>query len=472
MKRGYFTLLVLVFSAVFFTLLTALAGYIFVEKRAQLAQENREQAVDIAEAGLEYYRWHLAHWPNDLKDGTSSNGPYVHTVLDPEGGVLGTYSLVISGDQACGSVTSVTITSTGWAASNPTMKRTLFARYTRPSVAEYPAVINSNVWAGADRIISGPYHSNGGVRMDGTHNADVTSGVATWLCNSSFGCSPSANKGGVFGTGGPQSLWSFPAPTIDFNGITVDLVKLKGYATSTGRYLASSGNYGYKIVLKSNGTFDASKVTGTTQIWGYTTENGWKQERTIISSTGSVTNYSIPAECPVIFVEDNVWLEGVVTGKVTLAAADVTASSVDRSIVIPNDITYASATGNGLTAIGEEDVLISLQSPNIMNVNGIFIAQKGHFGRNHYCTNDCTSTSGDQGLPSSLDSYVTRSTLNTNGTIVSNGRFGTKWTSGSTFISGYSQRNDAYDSTLAKSPPPFTPATSDDYKFVDWRENN
>jgi hypothetical protein len=107
-----------------------------------------------------------------------------------------------------------------------------------------------------------------------------------------------------------------------------------------------------------------------------------------------------------------------------------------------------------------------------MNINGIFIAQKGHFGRNHYCASDCTSTSGDQGLPAALDQYVTRSTLNTNGTIVSNGRFGTKWTSGSTFISGYSQRNDAYDSALSKSPPPFTPATSDDYKFVDWREQN
>jgi len=471
-SRGYFTLLVLVFASVFFTLLSALTGFVFVEKRAQIVQEQREQAFHIAEAGLEYYRWHLAHWPSDLKDGTSGNGPYEHTVPDPEGGTLGTFSLVINGDLSCGSLTSVTITSTGWTSANPAYKRTVYARYTRPSVADYSAIINSNVWAGGDRVISGPYHSNGGVRMDGTHNAEVTSGVATWLCTSTFGCSPNQTKNGVFGSGGPSSLWGFPAPPVDFNGISVDLVKLKGYATSSGQYLGPSGNYGYKIVLNSDSSFDAYKVTGTTQIWGYTVENGWQQERTIIATTGTGTHYAIPPGCPVVFVEDNVWLQGSVSGKVTIASADVTQANVDRTIVITADINYAHATGDGLTAIGERDVLISLQSPNIMAVNGIFIAQKGHFGRNHYCQNDCSSKSGDQGLPSSLDSYVLRSALTTNGTIVSNGRFGTKWTSGGTFVSGYNQRYDSYDRELAKSPPPFTPQRSDDFTFVDWREQN
>jgi hypothetical protein len=108
-----------------------------------------------------------------------------------------------------------------------------------------------------------------------------------------------------------------------------------------------------------------------------------------------------------------------------------------------------------------------------MDINGIFIAQKGHFGRNHYCTAECDSShSGNEGLPNSLDQYVTRSTLNTNGTVVSNGRVGTKWTSGNVFVSGYNQRNDTYDRTLAQNPPPFTPTTSDDFKFVLWQDQN
>src|SRR3989338_2680912 len=109
-SRGYFVILVLVFSTVFFTLVSTLARYIFVEKRAQLARENREKAIHVAEAGLEYYRWHLAHWPDDLQDGTGQSGPYIHTVSDPEAGVVGQYSLEVSGGQYCGRTNTVEIT--------------------------------------------------------------------------------------------------------------------------------------------------------------------------------------------------------------------------------------------------------------------------------------------------------------------------------------------------------------------------
>ena len=473
LPRAYFIVLVLVYSGVFFTLLSALTGFVFVEKRSQLSKERREVALNLAEAGLEYYRWHLAHWPSDLQDGTGAAGPYVHIVPDPEGGELGNFALSIGGTTACGKVTDVQITSVGTATADPIFKRTLTARYTRPSVADYSHIVNANVWAGSDRVINGPYHSNGGVRMDGVHNAEVTSGVATWLCSSTFGCSPSATQSGVWGAGSTPSLWGYPKPSIDFNGISVDLVALKGYATSSGRYLAPSGNYGYRIVFNSNGTFTSYRVTGTTQVWGYTTEDGWVQERPVITAMTATTTPTIPSGCPVIFVEDNVWLEGTVNGKVTLAAADVTQSNVDRSIVIPNNITYASTTGHGLTVIGEDNVYIGLNTPSTMSISGIFIAQKGRFGRNHYCASECDSShSGSEGLPSNLDPYVTRTTLNTTGSVVSNGRVGTKWTSGGTFISGYNQRNDTYDRSLASSPPPFTPPTSDDYKFVLWQEQN
>jgi len=460
-SRGYFVLLVLVFSAVFLTLISALAGFIFIEKKVQIAKEQREQALHIAEAGLEYYRWFLAHNPDDLTDGTGQPGPYEHDIADPEGGMLGTLSLQIGGDTFCGQITSVLIESTGWTAANPAYKRTLTARHMRPSVADYSTIVNSNVWAGADRIITGPYHSNQGVRMDGTHNADVSSGVSSWLCTATFGCSPSQTKNGVFGSGSNPALWKYPAPPIDFAGLTVDLSDLQGYAMSSGVYIPPSGKYGWHITFNADGTVSARKVNGTIQIWGYTIENGWQKERSVMSNTQAVTTYTVPPDCPVVFVEDDVWLDGVVSGQATLAAADVDTPNVDRSIILNNNITYANPKGDGLTAIGENDVLVGLQTPDTMTINGVFIAQLGRFGRNHYSTTY---------LPSSLDQYVTRATLNTNGTVVSNGRVGTKWTSGGSYVSGYNQRNDTYDIELAKNPPPFTPATSDDFKFVEWRE--
>lgn len=471
-SRAHFVLLVLVFSAVFMTLITTLSGFIFVQKKVQLAEVNKQKAQNLAEAGLEYYRWHLAHYPDDLEDGTGQPGPYVHAVTDPEGGVVGTYTLEIGGTVACNELTDITITSTGASANDTTYKRKLVARYAKPSVADYSTITNSNVWVGSDRVISGPYHSNGGIRMDGTHNATVSSGVSTWSCTSSFGCSPTSNQNGVFGAGSPSSLWQFPSPQVDFNGITVDLTQLKTHAVAAGTYIPPSGGYGYRVIFNANGTADIRRVVGTTQVWGYSLENDWQQERTVMSNVQAQTLYTISQSCPVIFVEDNVWVEGTVSGKVVLAAANLITAGAERSAIINNNITYASASGNGLTLIGERDVLIGLQVPDTMTINGVFIAQNGKFGRNHYCQNDCSSTSGNQGLPGSLDPYVLRNTLTTNGTVVSNGRVGTKWTSNGTFVSGFSQRYDNFDRNLSANPPPFTPVTSDDYEFIIWQDQN
>jgi hypothetical protein len=478
-SRGYFTLLVLVFASVFFTLLSALTGYVFIEKRAQIVQEQREQAFHIAEAGLEYYRWHLAHWPTDLKDGTSGNGPYEHTVPDPEGGTLGTFSLAITGNQACATTTNLAIVSTGHTAAAPEFKRTLVATYSRPTVADYAYIVNSNVWAGSDRVITGPYHSNGGVRMDGTHTATVSSGLSTWLCTSTFGCNPSATEPGVFGSGGPSSLWTFPAPPIDFQGITTNIAALKDYARDHGGlYFGQAGGesnrHGFHLTFNGNNTFTIQDVKDTTRVWGYNVDGGWQYQYPVIADEKTPTTYTIPPGCPVIFFNDRVWVDGVVSGKVTIAAAALSQPNYGADVILNGNITYLNSSAtDGLTVIAEHSIAVGLQTPDTMSLSGIFIAQQGHFGRDYFCTDECDSShKGNEGVPSELVSYVRRSTLNTLGTVVSNGLTGTKWTSGGVFASGYNQRYDTYDRELAKRPPPFTPQTSGVYKFVDWREQN
>ena len=467
--RGYFVLLVLVFAGVFFTLISALSGYIFVEKRAQLAKENREKAFYLAEAGLEYYKWFLAHYPDDLQNGTGSVGPYEHTVNDPEGGTLGTFSLNITGDTLCGALSSVTIESTGWAAADPVYKRTVSANYVRPSVAEFSHIVDENVWAGDDRIINGPYHSNQGVRMDGTHNATVSSGVTNWLCTSSFGCSPSQTVDGVFGGGGPSELWQFPVPQVDFNGITLDLDTLENYAQNEGGiYYGQAGGQsnrrGYHAIFNANGTVTIYRVTNTTPVYSYSINEGWEYEYNLISNQTLLGTFDIPDTCPVLFFKDRLWVEGVVSGKVVVASANISSSTYDTDIVLNGNISYATGSGtDGAAFIAERDVLVGLVVPNTMSINGVFIAQTGKFGRNHYSTSY---------LSSSLDQYVTRSALNTLGTVVSKGRVGTKWTSGGSFVSGFSQRTDSYDAQLASNPPPFLPAISDDYVFRLWQEGN
>jgi hypothetical protein len=464
--RGSFLLLVLVFSGIFLLLTTTLGSLVFVQQKTSLAKENREKALQFAETGLEYYKWFLAHFPGDLQNGTGSSGPYVMNVSDPESGIIGSYSLEVSGNVQCGILSSVDITSTGKTTIDPSFMRTIFGRYARPSVAEYAYILNSNVWAGSDRIINGKYHSNGGIHMDGTVNANVLSSVTTWLCTPSFGCNnPNETKPGVWGSGPNQQFWQYPVPQIDFAGISADLVNMKTLAQASGRYFGPSGAEGYHVVFNNDGSFNVFVVTATTNIQG-NNGNGPNQERSIIASETLLGNYSSPPDCGLIFVEDTLWVEGVVQGKKSIIAAEVTTPNVMKSVWLPGNITYTTNSGSdGIMVLGEQDVLISLNSPDVMTLQGIFIAQNGRFGRNHY-------TAGGSGqVPPAYGLYVVRTSLTIVGTIVSNLREGTKWTSGNnTFLSGYQTRINAYDRKLATNPPPLTPYTSSDYRFVEWRE--
>lgn len=475
--RGYLMLLAIVFGAIFVTVLGALTGFVITESKTQTNATSAARATAIAEAGLEYYHWFLAHYPNDLTNGTGQTGPYSIPYSDPEGGQTGTISLGITGNSSCGVVTSIDMRSTG-TPTESALSRTITARYARPTVARFSYILNDSVWAGGDRVILGPYHSNGGVRMDGTANSPVTSSLSSWLCTSSFGCSSSQTKTGVFGTGSNQDLWSYPVPQVDFARIAADFSVLKTRAQANNTYLprqsvgtnTDNPSYwnGYRLIFNGNGTITVRKVTGTTLLHStaINTSDDALPDRTLVLTDTAYSTIAIPANCGLIFVEDNVWVEGVVDRKVTVVAANVTTTGVEPNAMLKNSISYAATDGSdGLTLIAENNILIAPDSPQVMTLNGIFVAQGGAFGRNYYW-----KAYGDSRCNTS---YEPRTSLTILGTTVSNLRTGTKWMGtncGSDSEAGYDTRTDAFDRKLATDPPPFTPETSTDYEFVDWRE--
>lgn len=487
-KSGYLLVTILIFGAVFFLITTSFFSFVVTQRDVVDQRVVLQRALEVAEAGINYYRWYLAHYPGDVTNGTGASGPYTHVFYDPEGAAIGEFSLSISSNAFCGDVASVEVTSVGYLYDNPEIVRTITAQYSRPSVAEYSYIINSNVWAGPDRQILGPYHSNGGIRMDGQNYSTVSSGQSTWLCNPSFGCTPTTTRSGVFTTtaNANTSLFSFPSPPINFNSITVNLAQMRSKAqTGGGIFLPPSGQQGYRITFNSNGTISVRRVTSTTQYWGNPTGalTDWAQERNVIANTSGATVYTIPDACPLIFVQDKVWLEGAVSKKVTIAAADELSSSINPSIILNNNITYTSASSSGLLAIAEQDVLLGLVVPNDMTINGIFIAQNGRFGRNYYCQPlsglslaDLTCTRilplpiVNFLLPVDLQTYNRRNSLTINGTIVSNGREGTKWTRAGVHTSGFDDRTNTYDRNLVLYPPPLIPRTSDVSSVVNWRD--
>jgi hypothetical protein len=463
-SAGFLLILVLVMGSVFLMIVSSFIGYVVTQNEVVNFRHEQQRATEIAEAGLNYYRWFLAHYPDDYTNGTGLPGPYVHEYKDPEGGVIGEFSLSVASSTYCGSVASVVLTSTAFTYVNPDAKAVVSARYTRPTVAEYSFITNAGVWYGSGGQIFGPLHSNQGIRMDSAHNSVIGSGQTDWVCDGSYGCSPSQVVDGVYTTSGQASpgLFQFPVSPVDFAGITLDMANIKNSAQNFGGiYYGDTPGYGYEVEFNGNGTVDVSRVTDTYNYRSYDSAQGWHWgERNVIEARSFLATETINPDCPLLFFEDKVWLKGDVNQKVTLAAANLS-SAAQTNIVLSGDISYVSGTEAGLLVLAEDDIDVGLDVPDDMDISGIFIAQNGRYGRNYYWSGYLTG---------SLSPYIIRNSLDTLGTVVTNERAATNWSSGGPLLSGFRNGTSSFDRDQVDMPPPLTPETSDVYEFGDWRQ--
>lgn len=473
-NKGIITTYVLVFGAIFLLLLSGLLGFILLQLRQTAQKVAWHESLQIAEAGINYYRWCL----NNEVEGSCQLERELKDIAEKS---IGKVLLEITSSISCGTTTAREIVATGQTDKFPQVKRKIKVSYGRQSVAKYAYLLNDNVFAGQDREIRGPYHSNGGIRMDGENQSLVTSAQPTWNCTESFGCSPPEEKPGVFTTtdNSQPDLFDFPVTGFDFAAITINLAQLKTLTEGgQGLYFAPSGKEGYHIILKENRSIDVWKVKEVTMLDNICTTVGPKVicdggscepecpecqrgrcvvEDPVISQEEPLGNFIIPEDCPVVFFEDHLWvgkeeIESKIKGKITVISADLTDPAKDTDIWLQGDIEYTTTDGSdGLTLIAQRNNLIGYYSPNYMELKGIFIAQKGHFGRNLYW-------------------WDIKESLEMHGSIISNGRVGTQWTSGSSIVSGYKKRENYVDQNLFYNPPPYTPFVTSQVKIVGWEE--
>lgn len=167
----------------------------------------------------------------------------------------------------------------------------------------------------------------------------------------------------------------------------------------------------------------------------------------------------------VIFVEDNLWIDGQIDdAQLTMAAARIGATpSQEKSIIVNNDLIYTNYDGTDkLGLIAQRNISVGLYSEDDLRIDAAVIAQNGRVGRNYY-NEGCSST------------YWQRRTITVFGALTTNQRYGFAWICGSTWTwgdscdSGYETRNIEYDQNLSLVPPPFFP-TVGDYTILDWRE--
>jgi len=481
-KKGSILAYILVVMTIVSIILVSMISYITSQINFSFNRVEKEEAFQIAEAGVYYYRWYLAHetsgktaqqiinfWGSGSALGV--NTPYE---VDYEG--RGKYKIEVTPPQAGSTI--VLVKSTGWTYKNPGMTRSVQVRFRRPSWSEYMFLTNDFINFGDQAEVFGKIHSNVGIRFDGiAHN--IVSALSSSFNDPSHG--GSSKDFGVHTHQVPADPYApttpqpwpegtvpdrpdvfeagreFPVPEASFNGVTTDLGGMKTEAqkpsgtninncTSTGCYFDNSGS-GRRIILKTDGTFDICTVdtfhSTALSISKYKKNVGTD---TCNSCSGDcVRNFSIP-DNGIIFVEDRAWVEGTVNDRrITIAAADLSGGTYKDIYIGLDNLRYSNYDCNNIIGlVAQRDITVVRNCPNEFVVDAALLAQNGRVGMNdHGFTNASLTING--AIASYLQPYFNHG------------------------VNGFALRIYNFNNNLLYCPPAFFP-TGSEYSIDLWEE--
>lgn len=458
MRKGQLSLQLLIFSAVTVILISGFSTIAQSVLNISLRNLNKANAFMIAEAGIEYYRWHLAHNPTDYQDGTGNPGLYTHNYYDKDGVLVGSFILEITPPPIGSSI--VSIKSTGMVIGDSSVQKIIKVKMGIPSFSKYAWILNDNVNFGSTSEVFGLIHSNTGIRFDGLAHNLVTSALTQYNDPDHSGGDefsihthripidplPPAtvpSRTDIFAIGR-----QFPVPVVDFSGITQNLSQIKEDAITNGFYAPSSTVFGYDLLLKNNGTFDLFRINTLLNIPPGCSTSTWS-----IQSETLLGNYPYPTN-GLIFLEDNAWVRGQVSStRITIASGRFPNNpATQSSIIINNDIRYNSYDGQDVVGlIAQNNITTGLMSNDVLRIDAAMIAQNGRISRPSY-----NSSCGANYLRSQIISY---------GMMGSNQRSAFFYGS-----NGYQARSYTYDTNLLYGPPPSYPTAGNQYVQLSWEE--
>lgn len=474
LDSGFISAYLLVAISVAVTIITGLLVFVTTNHRQSTNEVSKQQSLQVAESGIYYYRWYLAHsldgkgvlqvkdfWENGSPLGVDT--PYENDVTDFSGNAIGRYRVEVTAPDPDSTI--VIVSSIGWTFKDPNIKKSVRVRFRRPAWSEYSVLANDIMRFGEGTNVFGPIHSNNGIRFDGVANNEVTSSVEDYydpdpdtLSTKPGVWTSLPNEEDVFLAGK-----DFPVSAVDFNGVTTDLNLMQSEAQSGGLYFGDN-IYEKEICKwrwKIKGGWSWACETEEYPVRGYhltlTTDDRVEVKRVIDLNTSyfSITEeteseyFSLPSN-GLIYVNNHVWVDGQIdTARLTIVAAQL-GSSADMNIYINNDVLYSNKDGNEvLGLIAENDISIGYYSEDDLEIDAALLAQKGRVGRDHY-------TSG---------SYRNRDEITIYGSIATNERYGFAWTDGT----GYQTRNLYFDNNLLYYPPPYFP-TGTVYELDLWED--
>jgi hypothetical protein len=437
-KNGSALVYALIIMSVVIIVLVSMINYIVSQMKFGYNRAEKEKAFQTAEAGVYYYRWYLAHQTSgrtaqqiqDFWNGGGAIGVGSTYVQDYEG--IGEFSLSVTPPSS--GTTIVTVVSEGYTFKMPDVKRTVKVRFRRPSWSEYIFLSNSFMNFGDQAEVWGKVHSNFGIRFDGIAHNTVSALPAKFDdpshggCNE-FGvhthrgtddpCAPSSDPPWPAGTvpnrpdvfmGGRE----FPVQEVSFNGVLTDLANMKTQAQAgLGKYFNETGG-GRRINLKTNGTYDVCTVnsynntskaiqsylgviTGASGSYSGNNGNSCSTSSCCLASSCpyiqsskpdkgkcvSMANYNLVND-GVIFVENNAWVEGSISGKrISIVAANLLGG--DQSDIYigisDNNLRLASYDcDNMLGLVAQRDIRVLNDCPDDFIVDAALLAQSGTVG--------------------------------------------------------------------------------------------
>lgn len=458
-NRAAYLPIVMLVATIALAMAYALIGIAMSNWNRAKYDEKFVSALQIAEAGVNYYMWHLSHDNADYCDGVTSGepkcqvapfGPFVHNYSDQSGKVLGTYTLYITPPTA--GETSTTVRSIGRILGK-SPERTVVATLGMPSFTNYTLLSdNLPIWIRQNETIAGSVFSNGsGMYNEGAITGDASSTELTY--NSiNWGVQPGVAGPGLFG--GSKLM---QVTKIDFNRLGVDIINIRNEAKvlHRGDYYDLSGASGYHIKLAAN-NYTLCRVDN------YESRDNRSNHLAITSeicSGAGLGQKSYPAD-GVIFSEDNVWIDGLISGqKLTVIASDPEESRENskKKIVVSGALLYGAYDGNSkLGLISQTDILLPRNAPATMEIDAAMIAKEGEVMISSYCSPVQTCVDDQKVRIRVFGSIAHR------GGLYWTTDFGGKW-------SGYQATETVMDINSVLNPPPRFPTTGS-YVILNWRE--
>jgi hypothetical protein len=462
-RKGQLAVTAIFFAAIAVMFITGLIFLASSFLQSSVRSLNKLRAFSIAEAGIEYYRWHLAHAPQDFMDGTGHAGPYVHNYYDESGNLIGTFTLTITPPP--GGSTVVVVQSTGNVAADTSITKSIKVEMAIPSFAQYAWALNSFVQFGSAAQVYGTIQSNAGIHFNGTaHNliesaltttTDPSTGLTQWAV---FTDGPPADSRPPTTLSTNQTVFQagrmISVPAIDFTALTQNLSSIKASAQASGTYFASSTASGYDLALATSGRYTVYKVTSlvaTPHGCSNTGATGWGTWS--ISTESPVASGTIPQNGNMFF-EDNLWVRGQINNKrLTIASGRFPDNIATRSnITVNNSLTYTNFNGSDTIAlIAQSNLNIGLMSDDSLAIDGALVAMNGAIQRYSYA---------------GCGTGATRTSLTTDGMLASNLQSGFYYSG----TDGYQSRSYNYDSNLLYGPPPSFPLSTNEYSIISWDE--